>query len=171
MTQSPIQPLKNCPFCGGQSSFFDRSADQVWIECLNQKCGIRTSIWGGRQPALHGWNRRYDSEQVKALEEKVAGLTAALNESCRCDFCGMERDGIKEDWDQRCDLGVARDESIRDSATILAKVRALAKAEAFEEASKGAGCECSTASPVECSLCGYAMHLLYKAAALRKEAA
>ena len=51
-----------------------------------------------------------------------------------------------------------------------AKAVKLAKAEAFEEASLSVGCECTSAAPVQCSLCSASDWLKGKAATLRNEA-
>ena len=55
-----------------------------------------------------------------------------------------------------------------DQIAMMAKFLRESAAQALEDAATGAGCECSSAAPVECALCSHAMHLRSKAAALRQ---
>lgn len=110
-----------------------------------------------------------DAEKIKALEERVAGLATALSVIAKSAPCKNGHESFNSPG-QPCDQIIAS-RALKDSAPILARVRAQAKAEAWEDAARSAGCECSSAAPTQCALCSWRDWLGIKAAELRREAA
>lgn len=55
---SELEPLRECPFCGGEAkvgAFYD---DLYFATCCN--CGVDTKFYGTEAEAIEAWNTRYE---------------------------------------------------------------------------------------------------------------
>lgn len=62
------------------------------------------------------------------------------------------------------------EKDIAEFAQALREAAVAARAEAFFEVAKNLGCECSSAAPVECAMCGARQQLEAKARAAQPDA-
>lgn len=122
------QELAPCPFCGFADCNLKYDGVFYFVQCGARNCSARTDGWAVEKDAPIAWNRRtvykdVNTPSVAALEEKVAGLAAALKQL-------LTNSSVNEH--QRLIIT----DALQSSLPILEKVRAEAMASAFEEASR-----------------------------------
>ena len=90
------EAIKRCPFCGGKPMlqwvrFGEPSeGDQTYVKCVD--CHARSAIATNEVESNAEWNRRTDSEEVKALKAEIAELESMHDDEC---FGGLEKDKLR----------------------------------------------------------------------------
>lgn len=60
MQWKDFQPLRECPFCGGEADIFEASEDSFCALCTD--CGVETPYQTSTEEAIAAWNRRAQPE-------------------------------------------------------------------------------------------------------------